>query len=288
MEPLYGRISSWNDFGEVESDFIMDKEFIKIFKSFIPGFILVLALWAVKLLEMHSGFLLTEYGVMPRTITGLKGVITSPFIHGDFKHLISNSLPLLVLIAGVVYFYKSLALRVFIGVYILGGFWLWLGGRESYHIGASGLVYGLTSFLFFSGMFRRDVRLMALSMLVVFLYGGMIWGIFPLFIGVSWEAHLFGGLAGFLFAFFYRKEGPQRKVYEWEGESEEEDVDEENAYWKVAPPSAPPPPPAPPPAPEGEEGAEHELSEQRLSKPVNIHYIYTPKNNSTSPPDEKN
>ncbi|MBL0340624.1 MAG: rhomboid family intramembrane serine protease [Bacteroidetes bacterium] len=260
----------------------MDKELIRILKSFIPGFILVSVLWGVKLLEMQSGFLLTEYGVFPRTVSGLKGVITSPFIHGDFKHLISNSLPMLVLVAGVVYFYKSLALRVFLGVYILGGFWLWLGGRESYHIGASGLVYGLTSFLFFSGMFRRDVRLMALSMLVVFLYGGMIWGIFPLFTGVSWEAHLFGGLAGFLFAFFYRKEGPQRKVYEWEEEAEEE-VDEENAYWKVAPALIP--------VPEIESDVKVDDKEGQR-KPVNIHYIYTPQNNSDTPPsvtpDEKN
>ena len=157
----------------------MDKEAKRMIHSFLPGLVLVAVLWLIKFIEMQSGHLLTEYGVLPRTISGLKGVITSPLIHGDLRHLVSNSIPLLVLGAGLFYFYNSLAYRVFLGIYLLGGFWLWLGGRESYHIGASGLVYGLTTFLFFSGVIRRDIKLMALSLLVVFLYGGMVWGIFP-------------------------------------------------------------------------------------------------------------
>ena len=109
--------------------------------SFIPGFVLVASFWLVKLIEMHSEQSLTEYGVLPRTLSGIKGVITSPFIHGDLRHLISNSVPLLVLSGGVFYFYSSLAYRVIAGVLLLGGFWLWLGGRESYHIGASAVSY---------------------------------------------------------------------------------------------------------------------------------------------------
>jgi len=217
----------------------MDKEISRILKSFVPGLLLVAVLWIVKLIELKSGHLFVDHGVFPRTFSGLKGVITSPFIHGDFKHLISNSIPLLVLGAILFYFYKSLAYKVFIWVFFLGGFWLWLGGRDSFHIGASGLVYGLTTFLFFSGVFRRDTRLMALSLLVVFLYGGMVWGIFPLVKGVSWEAHLFGSLAGLLLAVVYRFEGPQRKLYEWEKPefSENDDDDDENAYWKLPPSS---------------------------------------------------
>ena len=251
----------------------MDKELQNLLKSFIPGALLVLVLWLIKLLELKSGYLLTEYGVLPRTVEGLKGVITSPLIHGDIKHLVSNSVPLLVLGAGLVYFYKSLAFRVFVGVYLLGGFWLWLGGRESYHIGASGVVYGLTSFLFFSGVFRRDTRLMAISLLVVFLYGGMIWGIFPLFVGMSWEAHLFGGLAGLLIAFVYRGEGPQRKVYIWEEEPDEPEEEVAAAEEENLLPASP--------------TIDAETGE--ANRPVNIHYIYTPKNNTTtSPDDEKN
>ena len=217
----------------------MNKEVKKIIWSFIPGLVLVSALWLVKFIEWKSGHLLTEFGVFPRTTNGLIGILTSPFIHGDFKHIVSNSLPLLVLGAAIFYFYDTLAFKVFAWVYLLGGFWLWLGGRESYHIGASGLVYGLTAFLFFSGMFRRDTRLMAISMLVVFLYGGMVWGLFPLFKGVSWEAHLFGSIAGILLAMVYRKEGPQRKLYEWEKNdfTEDDDDDDENAYWKIPQPT---------------------------------------------------
>jgi len=234
----------------------MNQDVKKIIYSFIPGAIFVVLMWIVKLYEIQSGNFLTQWGVLPRELSGLTGIITSPFVHGNFEHLISNSIPMLVVSAGLIYFYKSLAFRVFLLVYLLGGFWLWLGGRESYHIGASGIVYGLTSFLFFSGVLRRDTRLMAISLLVVFLYGGMIWGVFPLFREISWEAHLFGALAGLLVAIVYRKEGPQRKVYEWEKysyEDEEEDEDDdENAYWKI-----------PEPDPKQEHG-----------KPLKIRYIY--------------
>ncbi len=211
-------------------------EIQRIIYSFLPGVFLVVALWMVKFIEIKTGHFLTEYGVFPRTLSGMKGIITSPFIHGDYKHLISNSLPLLILGAGLFYFYKSLAWKVFVWVYFLAGFWLWLGGRDSFHIGASGVIYGLTTFLFFSGMLRRDTRLMALSLIVVFLYGGMVWGIFPLVEKISWEGHLFGALAGILMAVVYRKEGPQRKLYQWEIEPEEDDDDDdENAYWKIPP-----------------------------------------------------
>jgi membrane associated rhomboid family serine protease len=254
----------------------MDQEVKRMIKSFLPGLALVAAFWLVKWLEIQSGYLLTEYGVLPRTWSGLKGVITSPFIHGDMKHLISNSLPLLVLLSGLFYFYKAMAYRVFAGIFFLGGIWLWIGGRESYHIGASGLVYGLTTFLFLSGVVRREARLMALSLLVVFLYGGMVWGVFPLFKGISWEAHLFGAFAGILFAIVYRKEGPQRKIYEWEKEGNDYDVDDgPDAYWKI-PTTQVTLPPAPEP-----------VEVKPEPPPVTIRYIYTTpeKPNST---DEKN
>lgn len=215
----------------------LDKEVKRMVESFLPGLFLVGIFWLVKWLEISSGYLLTEYGVFPRALKGLKGIFTSPFIHGDFQHLISNSVPMLVLCAGLTYFYRSLAFRVFAGIYLLGGIWLWIGGRESYHIGASGLIYGLTTFLFLSGVLRREARLMALSLLVVFLYGGMVWGIFPLVKEVSWEGHLFGAFAGILFAWVYRHEGPQRQIYEWEKEGSDDDVEDgPDAYWKIPEP----------------------------------------------------
>jgi membrane associated rhomboid family serine protease len=111
---------------------------------------------------------------------------------------------------------------------LLSGFWLWLSGREAYHIGASGIVYGLSAFLFFSGIIRRHTGLMAVSLVVVFLYGGLVWGIFPLFVKMSWEAHLSGLMAGTLMAFYFRKEGTQRKVYEWDDEGENSDDPNQN------------------------------------------------------------
>jgi membrane associated rhomboid family serine protease len=242
----------------------MDKEFKRILRSFIVPFILVSVLWLVKFAEWQLDRQFIQLGVLPRTFSGLIGIITSPLIHGNLQHLISNSLPLLVLGGVLNYFYRDLSLRVFLGVYFLSGIWLWLGGRDSYHIGASGVVYGLTAFLFFSGMFRRDTRLMALSMLVVFLYGGMVWGIFPLFHAISWEAHLFGAFAGLLFAFVYRKEGPQRKIYEWE-KNDDDVPDDENAYWRIPEPNQSP----------------------KKEKPdVNIKYIYKSAPEPDSPPDQ--
>jgi len=130
------------------------------------------------------------------------------------------------------YFYKKIAKASFLWIWFISGLWLWIGGRNNslypnYHIGASTLIYGLATFLFFSGLFRKHLRLMVVSTLVVFLYGSIMWGIFPLKTEISWEGHLFGAIAGVLVAYNYRKEGPQRRVYQWE-EEEEEEIEAEN------------------------------------------------------------
>jgi membrane associated rhomboid family serine protease len=150
------------------------------------------------------------------------------FIHGDIGHIASNSIPILVLGMMLFYFYKKIARGAFIWIWIVSGIWLWIGGRNNplhntYHIGASTLIYGLAAFLFFSGVFRKHVQLMFVSALVVFLYGSIMWGVFPLRPEMSWEGHLFGALAGVLVAYSFRNEGPKRRVYEWEDESEEDD-----------------------------------------------------------------
>jgi membrane associated rhomboid family serine protease len=187
----------------------------------------VSVLWIVFLLENTIDFNFSKFGVLPREISGLPGVITSVFIHGNLSHIVSNSLPLLVLGMMLFYFYKKIAKSVFFWLWFVSGLWLWIGGRNNdnyptYHIGASTLVYGLASFLFFSGVFRKHIRLMVVSLLVVFLYGGIVWGIFPIKEEMSWEGHLFGVIAGILVAFNYRKEGPKRRVYEWENEEDDE------------------------------------------------------------------
>lgn len=178
----------------------------------------------------------TKLGVLPRDSSGLLGIITSVFIHGNLSHIVSNTLPILILGMMLFYFYKKIALPVFLWIWIISGLWLWLGGRNNvnyptYHIGASTLVYGLAGFLFFSGLFRRHLRLMVVSALVVFLYGGIVWGVFPIKEEISWEGHLFGMIAGILVAFNYRKEGPQKRVYQWE----DEDDDATGLPWQEVP-----------------------------------------------------
>jgi membrane associated rhomboid family serine protease len=183
-------------------------------------------MWLVFLFQNTSTDNFSKLGILPREVSGLLGIITSVFIHGDIGHIASNTLPLIVLGMMLFYFYKKIAKSSFIWIWLVSGIWLWIGGRNNvnyptYHIGASTLIYGLATFLFFSGVFRKHLRLMVVSALVVFLYGSIMWGIFPLKTEISWEGHLFGALAGILVAFNYRKEGPQPRAYVWEEEEED-------------------------------------------------------------------
>jgi hypothetical protein len=188
----------------------------------IPG-TFIFFMWLVKIIEVLFETDLTGFGIYPLSIKGLPGIAFSPFIHDDFKHLFNNSIPLFLLSVALFYFYSEIALKVYSWTYILTGFLVWLGGRDAWHIGASGLVYGLASFLFFSGIIRKYFRLVALSLLVVFLYGEMVWGIFPgTYKNISWESHMLGFLSGIFLAVWYREEGPQKPVYDWMEEEEEE------------------------------------------------------------------
>ena len=191
-------------------------------------------MWLVKLLEFISAGDFARFGVFPRKIAGLIGVLFSPFIHGDWMHLFNNSLPVLFLGAILFYFYRPVAYKVFFLIYFISNIWLWALGRPSYHIGASGIVYGLATFIFFSGIFRRHIPLMVLSLLVTFLYGSLVWGIFPISYRISFEGHLTGAAAGLILAIIYKKEGTQRKKYEWD-EEEDNEADDENAYWRKEP-----------------------------------------------------
>lgn len=186
----------------------------------IPG-IFVLLMWLAKAVELLFELDLTSLGIYPLKLNGLPGILFSPFIHSDLRHLFNNSLPLFLLSVALFFFYSEVALKVFTWTYLVTGLLVWLGGREAWHIGASGIVYGLASFLFFSGIIRRYYRLVALSLLVVFLYGEMVWGIFPdVYQNVSWESHMLGVFAGIVLAILYRKEGPQMPVKVWEEEEE--------------------------------------------------------------------
>lgn len=188
----------------------------------IPG-IFVILMWLVKLTEILFETDFSQLGIYPLAIKGLPGIVFSPFIHADIQHLFNNSIPLFFLTVALFYFYSEVALAVFTWTYFLTGFLVWIAGREAWHIGASGLIYGLASFLFFSGIIRRYFRLIALSLLIVFLYGSMVWGLFPgVYKNVSWESHMLGFFSGIILAVVYSNQGPQKPVYEWMEEDEEE------------------------------------------------------------------
>ncbi len=202
------------------------EELSKFAKSLVIPFAFILLLWAIYFSQVTFDLPYIQYGILPRKLSGLIGILSAPLIHANIPHLLSNTPTLLILSIAVMYFYPSSSLKVFAVIYILTGILVWLFAREAYHIGASGIIYGLLGFLFFSGIFRRDNRSIALALLVTFIYGGLVWGILPGVKEISWESHLFGGITGIIVSFIYRKEDPFIK-YEWEKEEDiEADEDE--------------------------------------------------------------
>lgn len=194
----------------------------------IPG-MLVSVMILVKVTEVLFELDLSEAGIYPGEPEAIPGIFLSPFIHKDFEHLFNNILPLFLLSSALFFFYSDVAFRVLGINYLLTGIMVWIWGRDAWHIGASGLVYGLASFLFFSGIIKKYFRLVALSLLIVFLYGEMVWGIFPgIYENISWESHMLGFISGLFLAVWYRNEGPRAPVYEWMLEEEEEENKEEN------------------------------------------------------------
>lgn len=167
--------------------------------------VLLLAIW---LLDNGLDMGLGRYGLYPRTGAGLIGILTAPLLHDDWAHLFNNGTAIITLGWCLMYFYPRVAGRVVLFTWLLGGIGVWLMGRANYHIGASGVIYGMAAFLFLSGMLRGQRTLMALALLVTFLYGSLIWGIFPIMDNMSWESHLWGGIAGAGLALVFRKVPP--------------------------------------------------------------------------------
>lgn len=175
----------------------------------------VVSIWLVYWIEIKFGLNFNKYGVRPGEFYGLRGIFFSPFIHSDTKHLFNNSIPLFVLLLGLFYFYKQVAYKVLVLGALLTGLLTWFIARDSYHIGASGVVYLLFSFVFFSGVIRNHYRLIAFSLVTIFLYGSMVWLIFPTEDRISWEGHLSGFMSGVLFAFLYRRIGIVKEDFEF-------------------------------------------------------------------------
>lgn len=186
----------------------------------------VLSIWTVFWIELEAGINLNQYGILPRHLLGLRGVLFSPFIHGSVEHLYHNTIPLAILSLALFYFYRPKAWKVLFWGWMFSGLLTWIIGRASYHIGASGIIYVLASFIFFKGIFQKHFRLVALSLAVVFIYGSMLWYIFPIEEGISWEGHLSGFLTGLFLARWISFEVPVPKKYEWEKEDYNEEEDE--------------------------------------------------------------
>lgn len=206
----------------------MDIAVKRLFISmFFPG-LFILLIWIVFIFDRFFDLDLFYHGLFPRKWSGLEGILLSPLIHGGIRHIVANSFPFFVLATMVFYFYREVAFRVWAISWIASGLLVWIFARPSYHIGASGLIYTFGSFLFLSGILRKHTGLVAISFLVVFQYGSMIWGIFPLEQGISWEGHLMGFLVGIALSWIYRSHGPQGSRFFWQADPEIEPTDDED------------------------------------------------------------
>ncbi len=225
---------------------------------FFPLF-LVLIMGVVQLSAWLFDWDVAHFGVFPREWTQIWGILLYPFLHGSWGHYLSNALPLLVLGSGLFYYFGGLGYRILWELYLASGLWLWVFGRASYHIGASGLVYALAAFLITTALYSRYRPLWYYALFVVFWYGSMVWGLFPLLPEISWEGHLMGGLAGIVVGWYHRKQGPKPSSYAWENEVEEED----DGTWK-----------------EDQIRAMSEESEPTSAQPptgISVHYHFVPK-----------
>ena len=203
----------------------MEQEKEKFRRAVYLPVVFVFIIWVIEIVETNLGLSFVRLGVYPQQTKGLAGIITAPFIHGDYLHLLSNTFSLLMLAVGVGYFYPNSSRKVYVVIWLVTGFMVWLWARPSYHIGASGLIYGMVAFLFFSGAIRKDLRASVLALIVVFFYGSLIWGVLPIKDGVSWESHLFGGISGIIAAILFRKQDPYERKYSWEDEEDDDDDD---------------------------------------------------------------
>ena len=218
-----------------------DKRFI-VASTIIP-MILVAIMWLVKIIETVFHLDFSFLGVKPVSLEGVPGIFLFHFIHGDWQHLFANTIPILVLGSALYYFYRPIANKILIILIFSTGLLTWCGARDGVHIGASGLVYGLTFFLMPSGFIRKDKKLIIISLIVVFLYGSLVWGLYPKYAienNISWEGHLSGFVMGIVLALFYKNEGPQcvdeDVVFD---EDDEDDIDSETQrpYWDVPEPN---------------------------------------------------
>lgn len=195
-----------------------------LFEAIWYTFLLIIVLWMIHLLQLTTDYPMYQLGILPGQLSGLKGILFSPLLHSthDFWHIINNTYPLFILLSLTIYFYREIALKVLLISWFGSGILVWAFATHNgaYHIGISGIIYALAAFLFVSGALRKYLPLQAISLFIVFLYGSMVWGIFPTSEPVSWEGHLAGMITGVALAYKYRQTGPQAPKYQYEIEKE--------------------------------------------------------------------
>ena len=215
-----------NDVNEME-----DRD--RIYNALIRVTIGIVLMWGAFFINSQFNLGLKQWGNRPQQLEGLVGILSMPFLHGDFEHLWGNTIAWFTLGSLLFYFYRQLGSAVLLWVYLAGGVLLWVSGAGGNHIGASGVVYGLAAFLFLSGPIRKHPMLIRVSLVVAFLYGGIVWYVMPVKDGVSWEGHLAGAAVGTALAWLYRNKGPARPVYQWQIDEQEATLEAERfeEYW---------------------------------------------------------
>jgi membrane associated rhomboid family serine protease len=214
-----------------------DKRFSIDSRSVGIPLMLTLVIWLIYWIEVRFFLDLAFLGVRPRTLQGLVGVVASPFVHGSLNHLWGNSLPLLVLSFTLLYVYGRKGANVLFLGWLITGFMTWLIAYQGRHIGASGVIYFLALYLFVNGIRDRHYRSVAISFLVVFLYGSLIWYVLPIVKGMSWEGHLSGAMTGVLMAIFKPLRFERSEQYPWEHDNYSDSNDpflrhfDENGNW---------------------------------------------------------
>ncbi|MGA7982805.1 MAG: rhomboid family intramembrane serine protease [Chromatiaceae bacterium] len=197
-----------------------DQDVRRLRRAFALAALFIAVLWAIKAFELALGLDLSSFGVYPRRLSSMGGILLAPLIHGSLTHLFANTAPALVLGTALLFGYPRAAWWVLAVVYLGSGLCVWLFARPAYHIGASGLIFGLMFFVFTMGVLRWDRRAIAISLVVFLLYGGMIWGILPIDPRISFEYHFFGAVLGIILAVLLRRldPPPPEKRYSWEDE----------------------------------------------------------------------
>jgi membrane associated rhomboid family serine protease len=196
------------------------KERQQMWDALFVSIAILMPSWILFLMNHYLGFHLDAYGLQPRTVEGLIGLISMHFLHGSWEHLLNNSSGFIVLNSFLFYFYRKISIPIFLYIFFFSGIMLWFVGRPSNHIGLSMVVYGEFAFLLISGLIRNNPLLMRVALVVTFFYGSIVWYVLPIDQKISWEGHLCGALVGVVLAIIYKKKGPKRKLYQYEMEPE--------------------------------------------------------------------